>query len=58
MDKPLLNLAKSLIEIKSLSPNDEGCFDLIEEYLDELNFKTQRINYLNIERVKYLIYFP
>ena len=51
MDKPLLNLAKSLIEIKSLSPNDEGCFDLIEEYLDELNFKTQRINYLNIENL-------
>ena len=45
MDKPLLNLAKSLIEIKSLSPNDEGCFDLIEEYLNELNFKTQPISY-------------
>ena len=51
MNKSLIHLAQSLIEIKSLSPRDEGCFDVIENFLDKLNFKSERINYLNVENL-------
>jgi succinyl-diaminopimelate desuccinylase len=51
MNKSLIHLAQSLIEIKSLSPKDEGCFDVIEDFLDKLNFKSERINYLNVENL-------
>ena len=51
MNKSLIHLAQSLIEIKSLSPRDEGCFDVIEDFLDKLNFKSERINYLNVENL-------
>ena len=44
-----LNLAQSLIKIKSISPKDEGCFDLIEAELSPLRFETERIPELNCE---------
>ena len=51
MKNEVIDLAKSLIEIKSISPEDKGCFDIVEKYLDQLKFKTERINYLNIENL-------
>ena len=51
MNNNLIDLAKSLLEIKSISPNDNGCFDIVESYLDPLGFETKRINYLNIENL-------
>tara|TARA_B100000035_G_scaffold107638_1_gene91287 strand:- start:674 stop:1810 length:1137 start_codon:yes stop_codon:yes gene_type:complete len=44
-----LKLAQSLIKIKSISPNDEGCFDLIENELIPLGFQIDRIPELNCE---------
>ena len=46
---PALELAQSLIKIKSISPKDEGCFDLIEAELDPLGFEMERIPELNSE---------
>jgi succinyl-diaminopimelate desuccinylase len=51
MKNEVIDLAKSLIEIKSISPEDKGCFDIVEKYLDQLQFKTERINYLNMENL-------
>ena len=51
MNKSLIHLAQCLIKIKSLSPRYEGCFDVIEDFLDKLNFKSERINYLNVENL-------
>ena len=34
-----LNLAQSLIRIKSISPNDAGCFEIIGPELTNLGFK-------------------
>jgi succinyl-diaminopimelate desuccinylase len=42
---------QKLIQIQSISPRDEGCFDLIEERLNKLNFKCERIDYLNVENL-------
>ena len=39
-----LNLAQSLIRIKSISPNDAGCFEVIEPELASLGFKIEKIN--------------
>ena len=44
-----LDLAQSLIKIKSISPKDEGCFDLIESELGPLGFQIDRIPELNCE---------
>ena len=44
-----LELAQSLIKIKSVSPNDEGCFDLIEAQLIPLGFVIERVPELNCE---------
>ena len=44
-----LELAQSLIKIKSISPNDGGCFDLIEAELTPLGFEMERIPELNSE---------
>jgi|TARA_B000000475_G_scaffold195541_1_gene158409 succinyl-diaminopimelate desuccinylase len=51
MNNNLIDLAKSLLEIKSISPNDNGCFDIVESYLEPLGFETKRINYLNVENL-------
>ena len=47
----MIELLQSLIKIKSLSPQDLGCFDLIENELQELNFHCERINYQNVENL-------
>ena len=44
-----LKLAQSLIKIKSISPDDKGCFDLIEKELIPLGFQIDRIPELNCE---------
>ena len=44
-----LNLAQSLIRIKSISPNDAGCFKVIEPELASLGFKVEKIKELNSE---------
>ena len=44
-----LDLAQSLIKIKSISPKDGGCFDLIESELGPLGFQIDRIPELNCE---------
>ena len=45
----MIELLQKLIRIKSISPSDMGCFDLIENELKKLNFKCERINYQNVE---------
>ena len=47
----MIDFLQQLIRIKSLSPRDEGCFDLIEKELKELNFKCELINYQNVENL-------
>ncbi len=47
----MIELLQKLLQIKSLSPKDMGCFDLIEKELIKLNFKCERINYLNVENL-------
>ena len=42
-----LSLAQSLIRIKSISPNDAGCFEVIEPELTSLGFKVEKIKELN-----------
>ena len=44
-----LELAQSLIKIKSISPEDGGCFDLIEAELIPLGFQIEKISELNCE---------
>mgnify|MGYP001394016534 FL=1 len=44
-----LALAQSLIKIKSISPEDGGCFDLIEAELIPLGFQIEKIPELNCE---------
>ncbi len=38
-----LNLAQSLIRIKSITPNDAGCFEVIDPELVSLGFKVEKI---------------
>ena len=47
----MIELLQKLIRIKSISPSDMGCFDLIENELKKLNFKCERINYQNVENL-------
>ena len=49
---PMIELLQKLIRIKSISPSDMGCFDLIENELKKLNFKCERINYQNVDKVE------
>lgn len=44
-----LEIAQSLIKIKSISPRDEGCFDIVKKHLSPLGFKTEIIPELNCE---------
>ena len=45
------NLLEDLIKIESITPKDEGCFDLIEPFLKDLGFACERINYDNVENL-------
>ena len=47
----MIELLQNLIQIKSISPKDMGCFDLIEKELEDLNFNIERINYQNVENL-------
>ena len=47
----MIEFLQKLIQIQSISPRDEGCFDLIEERLNKLDFKCERIDYLNVENL-------
>jgi len=47
----MIEFLQKLLRIESLSPRDEGCFDLIEDRLNKLNFSCERINYLNVENL-------
>ena len=47
----MIEFLQKLIKIQSLSPRDEGCFDLIEERLNKLEFKCERINYADVENL-------
>tara|TARA_B100001564_G_scaffold143057_1_gene120073 strand:- start:5113 stop:6240 length:1128 start_codon:yes stop_codon:yes gene_type:complete len=47
----MIELLQNLVKIKSISPRDMGCFDLIEKELKELGFDCKRINYLNVENL-------
>ena len=47
----MIELLQKLIQIKSISPKDMGCFDLIEKELKKSNFNCERINYQNIENL-------
>jgi succinyl-diaminopimelate desuccinylase len=43
MNAETLELAKQLINIESITPNDNGCQDLIEKFLIELGFTVKKI---------------
>jgi succinyl-diaminopimelate desuccinylase len=45
------SLLRDLIKIESITPKDEGCFDLIEPFLIDLGFKCERIDYDNVENL-------
>ena len=47
----MIEFLQHLLRIKSISPRDMGCFDLIEKELNQHNFKCERINYLNVENL-------
>ena len=47
----MIELLQNLVQIKSISPKDMGCFDLIEKELQDLSFKIERINYQNVENL-------
>lgn len=47
----MIEFLKSLVQIKSISPNDNGCLNLIEKELENLNFQCKRINYMNVENL-------
>ena len=46
-----LDLLKKLIKIESISPNDNGCFDVIKQQFDGLDFSFEEINYKNISNL-------
>ncbi len=47
----MIDLLQNLLKIKSISPNDMGCFNVIENELKEIGFNCERINYLNVENL-------
>ena len=46
-----LDFLKKLIKIESISPNDNGCFDVIKQQFDGLNFSFEESNYKNISNL-------
>ena len=47
----MIEFLQNLLKIKSISPKDMGCFDLIEKELIEIGFNCEKINYLNVENL-------
>ena len=46
-----LELLKKLIKIESISPNDNGCFDVIKQQFDGLDFSFEETNYKNMSNL-------
>ena len=46
-----LELLKKLIKIESISPNDNGCFDVIKQQFEGLDFSFEETNYKNISNL-------
>ena len=46
-----LDLLKKLIKIESISPNDNGCFDVIKQQFEGLDFSFEETNYKNIRNL-------
>ena len=46
-----IELLKKLIKIESISPNDNGCFDVIKQQFDGLDFSFEETNYKNISNL-------
>ncbi len=46
-----LDLLKKLIKIESISPNDNGCFDVIRQQFDGFDFSFEETNYKNISNL-------
>ena len=46
-----LELLKKLIKIESISPDDNGCFDVIKQQFDGLDFSFEETNYKNISNL-------
>ena len=46
-----LELLKKLIKVESISPNDNGCFDVIKQQFDGLDFSFEETNYKNISNL-------
>ena len=46
-----LELLKKLIKIESISPNDNGCFDVIKQQFVGLDFSFEETNYKNISNL-------
>ena len=46
-----LELLRKLIKIESISPNDNGCFDVIKQQFDGLDLSFEEINYKNISNL-------
>jgi|TARA_B100000768_G_C11272929_1_gene374351 succinyl-diaminopimelate desuccinylase len=44
-----LNITKDLISKKSITPDDEGCQDLLISYLEKLGFKIEKLPYGNVK---------
>ena len=40
----VLEIAKNLIKVKSISPNDNGCFHIITSELSKIGFDIKLIN--------------
>ena len=46
-----LDLLKKLIKIESISPNDNGCFDVIKQQFEGLDFSFEETSYKNISNL-------
>ena len=44
-----LNITKDLISKKSITPDDEGCQDLLISHLEKLGFKIEKLPYGNVK---------
>ncbi|GIS02886.1 MAG: hypothetical protein CM15mP104_1070 [Gammaproteobacteria bacterium] len=46
-----LRNSKNLIKVKSISPNDNGCFHIIQSELSKMGFDINFDNYKNVENL-------
>jgi succinyl-diaminopimelate desuccinylase len=50
-DSKTLDLAKQLISIASLTPNDAGCQTIISDYLQKLDFKIEKLKFGDVDNI-------